>query len=50
MFKNKGWSNHDRRTKDGALAVNGDNGERVTLMVSRSDGGGLPSRLHWARR
>jgi hypothetical protein len=27
-----------------ALAING---ERVTLMVSRSDGGGLPSRLHW---
>lgn len=22
-------------------------GERVTLMVSRSDGDGLPSRIHW---
>jgi hypothetical protein len=30
-----------------ALAVNG---ERVTLMVSRSDGGGLPSRTHWDLR
>jgi hypothetical protein len=27
-----------------ALAVNDD---RVTLMVSRSDGGGLPSRMNW---
>jgi hypothetical protein len=30
-----------------ALAVNG---ERVTLMVSRSDGGGLPSRMNWDLR
>lgn len=27
-----------------ALAING---ERVTLMVSRGDGGGLPSRMNW---